>query len=231
MFQSRGGTFQEMSPVSDFNVSKGSVQVTLSSGSKHHARNLVLSAGAWSGELLERLDLQLPLKPEAVTVPFWAVKQPSIYDINKFPCLQDVTNQYWGIPPMEYHGLFKLVDPKTNEVMTNPNIRDAVSTPRDQLMGIYRPYITEHFPNLSFPAAIIERCLYTVTPDGLWIVDRHPVQNNVVVLAGFSGHGFKAGPIIGKLVSEMVTGSSKIERYDMSSLSIDRFVKKSFSHL
>ena len=94
-------------------------------------------------------------------------------------------------------------------------------------MRNYRPYISEHFPGLKFPASIIERCIYTRTPDDLWIIDKHPSYNNIVILAGFSGHGFKAGPIVGKLASELVTGGTTSHRYDMSIFEISRFKKNS----
>lgn len=41
--------------------------------------------------------------------------------------------------------------------------------------------------------------MYTRTPDDLWIIDEHPNDPNILILAGFSGHGFKAGPLVGKV--------------------------------
>lgn len=46
-------------------------------------------------------------------------------------------------------------------------------------------------------------CVYASTPDGHFIVDRHPERPNVVVAAGFSGHGFKFAPAIGRMIAGM----------------------------
>lgn len=46
-------------------------------------------------------------------------------------------------------------------------------------------------------------CVYASTPDGHFIVDRHPERPDVVVAAGFSGHGFKFAPAIGRLIAEL----------------------------
>jgi sarcosine oxidase len=42
-----------------------------------------------------------------------------------------------------------------------------------------------------------------MSPDGHFIVDRHPVHQNVVVAAGFSGHGFKFTPVIGQALADI----------------------------
>ena len=47
-------------------------------------------------------------------------------------------------------------------------------------------------------------CLYTMTPDDDFIVDRHPEFSNVVFAAGFSGHGFKFAPLIAVALADLV---------------------------
>ncbi|OWF42686.1 Peroxisomal sarcosine oxidase [Mizuhopecten yessoensis] len=64
-----------------------------------------------------------------------------------------------------------------------------------------------------------------VTPDHGYVLDRHPAWNNVVIGAGFSGHGFKLAPVVGKLLCELVM--DKTPSYDMSPFRIDRFNKSS----
>jgi N-methyl-L-tryptophan oxidase len=46
-------------------------------------------------------------------------------------------------------------------------------------------------------------CMYTRTPDEHFIVDRHPTAPNVVLAAGFSGHGFKFTPAIGEQLANL----------------------------
>jgi sarcosine oxidase len=48
-----------------------------------------------------------------------------------------------------------------------------------------------------------KRCLYTLTPDGHFVVGRHPRHDSVSVAAGFSGHGFKFVPVIGEILADL----------------------------
>jgi glycine/D-amino acid oxidase-like deaminating enzyme len=64
-------------------------------------------------------------------------------------------------------------------------------------------------------------CLYTLTPDEHFIVDRHPVFRNVVFGAGFSGHGFKFAPLIGTALADLVLNGTTSLPIDF--LSVQRF--------
>ena len=46
-------------------------------------------------------------------------------------------------------------------------------------------------------------CLYTLSPDRHFVIDRHPEFDNVVIAGGFSGHGFKFAPIVGELLADL----------------------------
>ena len=46
-------------------------------------------------------------------------------------------------------------------------------------------------------------CLYTMTPDGHFIVDQHPQYEQVLFAAGFSGHGFKFAPVMGEVLADL----------------------------
>ncbi len=47
-------------------------------------------------------------------------------------------------------------------------------------------------------------CQYENSPDNNFIIDRHPENENVWLLGGGSGHGFKHGPALGEMVAELV---------------------------
>jgi sarcosine oxidase len=46
-------------------------------------------------------------------------------------------------------------------------------------------------------------CLYTMTPDKHFIIDRHPAHEQVAIACGFSGHGFKFAPVIGEILADL----------------------------
>ena len=90
-----------------------------------------------------------------------------------------------------------------------------------QLFSHYQPYLNKFFPTFQLTPAIVERCMYTKTKDLLWIIDHHPNFKNILILAGMSGHGFKAAPIIGKIASELID-STYDNRYDLSIFQLSR---------
>jgi glycine/D-amino acid oxidase-like deaminating enzyme len=64
-------------------------------------------------------------------------------------------------------------------------------------------------------------CLYTNTPDGDFILDRHPDDARVVLVSPCSGHGFKFAPAIGEAIADLV--EDRPPRFDLAPFRIDRF--------
>jgi glycine/D-amino acid oxidase-like deaminating enzyme len=61
------------------------------------------------------------------------------------------------------------------------------------------------FPALRDTPLIETRvCQYEQTPDGHFIIDRQPTNENVWLLGGGSGHGFKHGPAIGEMMANLI---------------------------
>ena len=59
-------------------------------------------------------------------------------------------------------------------------------------------------------------CQYENSPDGHFIIDRHPHVPNVIVAGGFSGHGFKFSILVGDILADLVidgTTARPIERF------------------
>jgi len=54
-----------------------------------------------------------------------------------------------------------------------------------------------------------EVCQYEATPDSHFIIDRHPRASNVWIAGGGSGHGYKMGPAVGEILTELVLGQSE----------------------
>jgi glycine/D-amino acid oxidase-like deaminating enzyme len=76
-------------------------------------------------------------------------------------------------------------------------------------------------PNAGFTYVEGSTCMYTLTPDRDFLIGPHPSHANVILGAGFSGHGFKFSAIVGKLLAELAldqSPSQPIERFRL-----DRF--------
>ena len=64
-------------------------------------------------------------------------------------------------------------------------------------------------------------CMYTMTPDGHFILDRHPNHDSGVLLAGLSGHGYKFAPVMGEILVKMALGEDP--GFDLSLFALSRF--------
>jgi glycine/D-amino acid oxidase-like deaminating enzyme len=89
------------------------------------------------------------------------------------------------------------VDPDTVDRQAHPDDLDP-------LMRV----LAEHLPRGQGPVAATHACLYTNTPSQDFVVDELPLDTRVVVAGGFSGHGFKFAPAIGRHVAAMVIDDS-----------------------
>jgi sarcosine oxidase len=81
-----------------------------------------------------------------------------------------------------------------------------------------RQYLAEHVPALH-NAPIVETrvCQYENTSNGDFLIDRHPETENVWLVGGGSGHGFKHGPAVGEYVQSLVLGQAEAEaRFSLS---------------
>ena len=87
---------------------------------------------------------------------------------------------------------------------------------------MYRDNLAGRLAGVTPRVAQAAACLYTVTPDRGFIIDRHPDQDRVLVISACSGHGFKHSAGIGAAVAEfLVEGRSDI---DLQPFGVRRFL-------
>ncbi|KAM8797185.1 peroxisomal sarcosine oxidase [Eudromia elegans] len=206
-FRRSGGVLRDGEKV--LGIEPGSPLVVSTAGGRYRARRLVVAAGAWSRELLAPLGLRLPLQPLRVQVCYWKEKEPgSCSPERPFPCfmaLSQAPHDIYGLPSWEYPGLVKVCYHHGSPV--EPEERDgAGGAPGVPDVSVLRAFVRRFLPALQPEPALLESCLYTNTPDEDFIVDRHPKHRNIVIGAGFSGHGFKLAPVVGKLLCELSLG-------------------------
>jgi sarcosine oxidase len=73
-----------------------------------------------------------------------------------------------------------------------------------------REYMKRRFPALAKGALVESRvCQYENSSNGDFLIDRHPSWENVVLVGGGSGHGFKHGPAVGNYTAQLVNGTNK----------------------
>ncbi|XP_030041692.1 peroxisomal sarcosine oxidase [Microcaecilia unicolor] len=219
-----GGTIRDGEKVVD--IKPGSVVTVTTTSGIYQAKSLVVAAGPWTNKLMASLGLQLPLQTLKINVCYWKEKVPGSYGVpQNFPCflgfhLNKAQHHIYGLPSKEYPGLIKVCYHHGNEVDPDERDREA-KTPGLQEIPILSDFISKYLPGLEAEPAVIEHCMYTNTPDENFILDRHPSFQNIIVGAGFSGHGFKLSPMVGKILCELSMG--KAPDCDLQPFRIQRF--------
>lgn len=193
---------------------------------EYTAKKLIISAGTWLPELLHEKHRQ----------PFRVFRQVIYwFDINgsakpylpdKCPIfiwqLQSTTQGIYGFPALDEKGGMKIGTEQT-EVTTHPDRVDRTVSPQE-IKEFHETYVKKNFPGVSERCVKAAACLYNVTPDSGFVIDRHPDHKNVIVASPCSGHGFKHSAAIGETLAQLVTeGRSTI---DLSKFSFKRFLAK-----
>lgn len=216
--QQHGATVIEQAAVKSITPTPSHVTVETAQGT-FQAGQLVIAAGSWSKPLLEKLGLSLPLQPTREQQLFFKGSPPAAYLPDQFPTfiawLSDIT--FYGISNVDgtgfkcaQHGLHEPVDPdQVNRQIDAPYI--------ERVRGFMRQYI----PQGEGEAVGGRVCLYTMTPDEHFIIDRHPEYPYISFGAGFSGHGFKFTTLIGQILADLACGTPV--PYDLSLFQAARF--------
>lgn len=173
---------------------------------EYRAKSLIVAAGPWTKGLMARLGVHLDVSPLKVCYSYYQSRTgDSTFLIDRWPVTVYHTES--GVvaifPTSECPGKVKAV--LHHGVETDPDTRDKVVYPA-HLSEPIREFIRGHVPKLESEPAFTETCMYADTPDTDYIIARHPKFPNVIMATGFSGHGFKVAPAIGKILSQMFVG-------------------------
>jgi sarcosine oxidase len=161
------------------------------------AKVVVLTAGSWAAGLLSGAGLpSLPLSPVLQHVSYFA----GATDIPTFIDWTGPELSWYALPPAgEAQGV--KVGAHVGGVPINPLDGPFEVDPAGA--AVHAEYVRRRFPRLEPQPVRTETCLYTMTPDEDFILDR---VGPVVIGSPCSGHGFKFGPLIGELLADMAMG-------------------------
>jgi len=171
------------------------------------AERLVLCAGAWSDRLLRGLRLPLEVHRKIV---LWLECIDTRYRLEKGCPVYGFENDgrfFYGFPSLD--GFTVKVAEHTGTCVVDPDVVDRGLHSVDSEAVI--AFIRGHLPGISDRVARHSICLYSMTTDRHFVVDRHPEFERVVFAAGFSGHGFKFAPIIGSVLTDLTIGGATSE--------------------
>jgi sarcosine oxidase len=185
---------------------RGVVARTLS-GDEYRAPVAIVACGPWASSALAGLVTLPPLTVTREQVFYFTPGDgdavwPSFIH-HRTPFVYGLDTPGLGVKVAEHH-TGAVTDPDRRSFEVDHEGRTRV-----------RRYVKEWFPGLAPEPASAETCLYTTTPTEDFVVDS---VGPLVVAAGFSGHGFKFVPLIGRILADLALGRSGPSRLRLPSV-------------
>lgn len=201
----------------------GNDRVMVFAGSHiYEAGQVILTVGPWINHLLNKRYRDLFKIYRQVM--YWFHPRESIvpYKVGNFPIFIWQFNDgfIYGFPAIGGRdGGVKVASEQTT-IQTDPDLVDH-NVSNEEIQAMHKNFIANRLPGLSPNCVRAVTCLYTVTPDWSFIVDRHPEFPQVIIASPCSGHGFKHSAAVGQILAELaIDGKSS---FDISPFRIDRF--------
>ena len=219
--QAHGAEIHARERVLEWEPLEGGVRVRTDRGS-YEADKLVVTAGAWDGELIDVLDgLAVP---ERQVLAWLQPTRPERFRPENFPVFNLLVDEgrFYGFPVHgvpgfkfgKYHHLEEVVDPETLD-------REA----HDYDEQLLRDFAERYFPDGCGPTMDLQTCMFTNTPDNHFVIDVHPDYEQVSFASPCSGHGYKFASVIGEVMADLA--DTGITRHDISLFRLDRLARPS----
>ncbi|MBS0207947.1 MAG: N-methyl-L-tryptophan oxidase [Planctomycetes bacterium] len=194
-----GATLQTGESVVAWQATDKRVTVQTDRG-EYQAARLIIAAGAWASQVLA--DLKLPLtvrrKPQ-----LWFAPRGDQFTVERgMPCylFDTPAGIFYGFPQLGPEGM-KVAEHTGGAIVADPLTVDR-SLHVEEVERV-RDFLREHLPAAAGDCTRQAVCMYTLTPDAHFVIDRHPGHANVSFAAGLSGHGFKFAPVLGEAVADL----------------------------
>jgi len=213
-----GAVLRDEAPVSAIRPMTGGGYEVDAGGATYPAGHVVITADAWTNQLLAGFDRRLPLTITKEQVTYYAAPDPAAFATDRFPVWIWMDDPcYYGFPTYGEAGPKAAQDVGGQEV--DPDTR---TFDRDE--GAFRrvtAFLAEHLPAAVGPPILTRTCLYTLTPDRDFVVDRLPDAPGVVVGLG-AAHGFKYASVLGRILVELALDGDSPSDPELGRFRIDR---------
>ncbi|KAF7830180.1 putative sarcosine oxidase [Senna tora] len=207
---------------------RGGVTVTTARGETFRGKKCVVTVGAWMKKLVKAVSgIELPIQPLETHVLYWRIKpgHEAKYAIGgDFPTFASYGKMYvYGTPTLEYPGLIKVAVHGGNPC--DPDKRPWGS---GIMVDELKKWVERTFSGMvdSSEPVVKQACMYSMTPTEDFVIDflGGKFGKDVVVGGGFSGHGFKMAPVIGRILADLAA-DGEAKGVDISHFRIGRFVR------
>lgn len=201
--ETEGGQFELASVGPGRQQGRRLLDVATPDGRRHTADQFVFAAGPWLPRLFPDLLADLIRVTKQDVVFIGPPPGDARFGADQLPCWVDYAAAFYGLPAVDGRGM-KLAPDRYGPVF-DPTHGERIVDPES--VRLARRYLATRFPVLADAPVVETRvCQYETTPDTHFVIDRHPAFDNVWLVGGGSGHGFKHGPVIGRHVVGRLAG-------------------------
>jgi sarcosine oxidase len=179
---------------------------------------VIVTAGPWTKTLLP--DLPASLRVTRQVVGWFEPNDAALFAADRFPVflLESRHGMHFGFPLHGESGIKIAKHHHLNETV-HPDSYNRAVTVEDE--AVISAAIAEHIPAANGRLLAAKTCLYTMTPDGAFIIDHLPKCSQILIASPCCGHGFKFAPVIGEIIADLVTTGTT--RHDISAYRLGRF--------
>ena len=204
-FVEEGGYYRQVAarPSSNWDA------LPLSDGSRLAADHFVFACGPWLGRLFPEIIGDRVISTKQDVFFFGTPPGDDRFSEGKLPIWAHHRGRFmYGVPDHMMRG-FKVAEDSRGPVF-DPTSGERRVDP--ETLRRIRDYMGFRFPAMRNAPLIETRvCQYEDTPDRNLIIDRCPAAENVWIVGGGSGHGFKHGPAVGEMVSQLVLNNGDVD--------------------
>ena len=187
-------------------------------GGSIDAGTAIVAAGAWLPKLMP--GVPAPLRVTRQVQAWFEPHDAALFAPDRFPVflLESRHGTHYGFPARGGSGV-KIAKHHHADEAVDPETVDRTVSAQDEAM--VRAALAAHIPAANRVMLAAKTCLYTVTPDHHFIVDRLPGAPNVIVASACSGHGFKFAPMLGEALAQLALDGETA--HDLSRFRLSRF--------
>lgn len=214
---SMGATLLDHARVTDVRETGGMYELESEAGT-FRAERLILSADAWTNDLLERLWRPINLTVTQEQVCYYASGNLDAFSPERFPVwIWMGVPSFYGMPAFGEDG------PKIGQDVGGPEVTGDTRSfePDAGYQERLDAFMREHLPDGLGPYLRRKTCLYTMTPDRDFVLDLIPGHEHAVIGQG-AAHAFKFASAFGKALVELVFDGKA--QSDVSAWTIEREV-------
>jgi sarcosine oxidase len=182
------------------------------------ADGAIVAAGPWLHRLLP--ELRLPLSVTRQVVGWFEPDDATLFSAERFPVfiLETQHGHHYGFPAFGEMGV-KIAQHHHRREIVDADSYDRTISGADE--AAIRAPLAEYLPAANGRLLSAETCLYTMTPDETFIIDRVPGFPHIVIASPCCGHGFKFSPVIGEITADLILRGQT--QHDIAQFALRRF--------